>query len=143
MLTDQNDKKILAMLRHNSRTSVSDIARKLKLSRSTVKDRIDRLETKGIIKGYSLLLSDEYTTGNISAHVMIKLASGRPPTIIKHLQKFDQIRTAYAVSGSYDLIIIVEAESTKELDDVIDRVREFDVIKDTLSSVVLSTKFRR
>jgi len=143
MLTDQNDKQILAILRNNSRTSVADIARELKLSRSTIKDRIDRLEAKEIIKAYSILLSDEYTKGSISAHVMIKLESGRPPSIIKHLQKIDQIRTAYAVSGNYDLIIIVEAESTKELDEVIDTVREFDSIKDTITSVILSTKFER
>ena len=141
MISDATDKRLLALLRRNSRAAIAELARDLNLSRSTVKDRIDRLENRGIIKGYSLVLSDEYTRGHVSAHVMIKLDSGKSSHIIRNLRQIEQITTAYAVSGIYDLIVLVEADSTGELDQVLDSVRELEGIKETLTSVVLSTKF--
>ena len=61
-------------------------------------------------------------------------------TVIK-LKQFPQITKAYAVSGIYDLIVILEAQSTEELDGVLDQIRGLEGIKDTLTNVVLSTKF--
>jgi len=143
MIVDDTDKHLLSLLRRNSRTSIADLARELSLSRSTVKDRINRLETKGFIKGYSLVLSDEFTKGHVSAHVMVKLDTIKSANIIRRLKQFPQITRAYAVSGLYDLIAVVEAESTGELDEVLDAIRELEGIKDTLTSVVLSTKFEK
>ncbi|WP_086930055.1 Lrp/AsnC family transcriptional regulator [Agarilytica rhodophyticola] len=143
MITDTTDKSLLHLLRCNSRASIAELARELSLSRSTVKDRISRLEKKGVIKGYSLVLSDEYTKGHVSAHVMVSLASGSSAQTMRNLKDIEQITIAYAVSGIYDLIVLVEAESTGELDKVLDDIREIEGIKDTVTSVVLSTKFER
>lgn len=144
MITDSTDKDLLSLLRQNSRRSITELAKTLSLSRSTVKDRIDRLENKGVIKGYSLVLSDEFTKGHVSAHVMVNLVSTiRSANIVRQLRQIPQITKAYAVSGIYDLIILLEAESTGELDEVLDTIRELEGIKDTLTSVVLSTKFER
>lgn len=59
------------------------------------------------------------------------------------LKQIPQLVKAYTVSGIYDLIILLEAESTGELDEVLDIIRGLEGIKDTLTSVVLSTKFDR
>jgi len=143
MDADITDKRLLALLRNNSRTPIAELSRVLGLSRSTVKDRIDRLESRGVIRGYSLTLSDEFTKGHVSAHVMVDMASSQSTAIMRSLRHIDQIRKAYAVSGIYDLIIVVEAESTGELDKVLDQIRDLEGIKDTLTSVVLSTKFEK
>ncbi len=143
MLGDASDKRLLSLLRHNSRASIAELARKLGWSRSTVKDRLDRLENTGVIKGYSLVLGEEFTRGHVSAHVMVKLETFKSAHIIRSLKQVPQITRAYAVSGIYDLIVLMEAESTGELDRVLDGVRELDGIKDTLTSVVLSTKFEK
>ncbi|MFL0799206.1 MAG: Lrp/AsnC family transcriptional regulator [Agarilytica sp.] len=143
MLTDATDKRLLSLLRQNSRTPIAELARSLSLSRSTVKDRIERLEKKGVIKGYTVALSDEFIKGHVSAQVMVNLESGQSASTIRQLKKIPQIIKAYAVSGIYDLIIVLDAESTGELDLVLDSIRELDGIKDTLTSVVLSVKFER
>ncbi len=144
MITDDTDKRLLNLLRSNARCSIAELARNLSLSRSTVKDRIDRLEHNGIIKGYSLILSDEFTKGYVSAHVMVNLMSTiSSANIMLKLKQIPQLVKAYTVSGIYDLIILLEAESTGELDEVLDTIRGLEGIKDTLTSVVLSTKFDR
>lgn len=143
MLTDELDKKLLAELRANSRTAIAELARKLSVSRSTVKDRLSRLEHRGVIKGYSLVLSDDFTKGHIAAHVMIKLGTHSSPVVVQQLKRLRQVNKAWAVSGDYDLILLVEADSPGELDEVLDRIRAMDGIADTLTSVVLSTKFEK
>jgi|TARA_B110001450_G_scaffold247940_1_gene263553 DNA-binding Lrp family transcriptional regulator len=142
MITDESDKRLLSLLRRDARISIAELARKLYLSRSTVKDRITRLEKRGVIKGYSLLLGDDYNRGKVSAHILATLESNKSisMTVIK-LKQFPQITKAYAVSGIYDLIVILEAQSTEELDGVLDQIRGLEGIKDTLTNVVLSTKF--
>lgn len=143
MIIDDTDRLLLSRLRRNSRESIAELARSLKLSRSTIKDRLDRLESKGIIKGYSLVLSKEFTRGHVSAHVMVNVESQKSASVIRNLRQITHIRTAYAVSGIYDLIVVVEADSTGELDQVLDRVRDIDGIEKTLTSVMLSTKFEQ
>ena len=143
MIVDDMDKRLLSELRSDSRAPIAELARRLGVSRSTVKDRIDRLERKGVIKGYSLVLSEEFTKGRISAHVMIKLESHGSPRVVQQLKHLTQVNKAFAVSGNYDLILLVDAESTGELDDVLDKIRLLEGIKDTLTSIVLSTKFEK
>lgn len=144
MLTDEIDRQLIERLRRNSRESIADMARALSLSRSTVKDRISRMESRGVIKGYSLMLSDELTRGRVSAHVMINIESGHATgSIVRNLRNVDHIRTAFAVSGIYDLIVLVEADSTGELDNMLDKIRDLPGIKSTLTSVILSTKFEQ
>lgn len=143
MILDDTDKRLVEALRKNSRTPIADLARQLSMSRSTIKDRLDRLEHSGVIKGYTLVLGDDVTKTRISAHVMVKISSDVSGHIIRRLKEMPCVSKAYAISGMYDLIAMVDAESTGELDQVLDDVRAIEGIQETLTSVVLSTKFEK
>ena len=54
-----------------------------------------------------------------------------------------EVRTLHSVSGSFDLIAIVEAASIGELDRLIDRIGALDGVERTLSSIILSTRIDR
>jgi Lrp/AsnC family leucine-responsive transcriptional regulator len=56
---DRNDLEILKILQKNARAPVSEIAKELKLSRPTVKNKIERLVREGIIKGFTIELNRE------------------------------------------------------------------------------------
>ena len=142
MNVDERDRQLIELLRVDCRQSIADLARALNVSRSTVKERMERLEKRGVVKGYSLVLSDEYARGRVSAYVMIGLESGKSH-VIAQLKNITQIRKAYAVSGNYDLTVLVEADSVEALDTVLDRIRALEGIASTLTSVILSTKFER
>lgn len=143
MILDDVDKQLLEALRLNSRAPIADLARHLSMSRSTVKDRIGRLEHRGVIKGYTVVLGEDVIKGRVSAHVMVRISSDVSGHIIRHLKGIPEVSKAYAISGTYDLIVMVDAESTGELDRVLDDVRAIDGIHETLTSVVLSTKFEK
>lgn len=137
------DAKLLAMLRENARLSTSELARALGLSRSTVQGRIKRLERDGIIAGYTVEYGSEYQSRLVAAHVLIKTRQKLSAKTYRQLHEIAEIRSLYAISGDYDLIAILQAESTEALSRVLDRIGDLEGVERTSSSVVLETKFSR
>ena len=143
MVISEKDREILALLAANAREPIAELARKLNLSRSTVKDRIARLERQGVIVGYGVKFSEAYQAGQIQAHVMISTIPKYAAHIVRTLQSFDALRALHTVNGVYDMIAIVSAASTLELDQVLDQLGEIEGIEKTVSSIILSTKIDR
>ena len=137
------DQRLIALLRNNARLPISELARILGVSRTAAQARLQRLERDGIVKGYTVKLSDDYLKGCIKAMVMIKAPPGKRVSIERALSKISQLITLYSISGSFDLTAVVVAPSVAELDQVIDQIGILDGVKETQSSVVLSTKFER
>lgn len=137
------DRELLAILSENAREQTATIARRLGLSRTTVQAKIDRLERDGVIAGYGVKLSDAYESGMVKAHVLITIAPKTLARITTELHAISAVRTLHSVSGSFDLIAVVEAASIAELDHLIDRIGAIDGVERTLSSIILSTRIRR
>ena len=143
MIIDGKDKKLIALLSTNSRTSTAKLARTLGMSRTTVTSRIERLEKQGVITGYTVQFSEDYERGRIHAHVMISSNPKSSAYIVRTLKKISAIRDLHAVNGIYEMLAIVSAESTHHLDEVLDQIGNIDGIEKTTSSILLSTKFSR
>jgi len=142
-ILDNKDKALLDLLSANSRESTAALARKLGLSRSTVKDRIARLEQSGIVTGYTIRYSAAYSTRQIRAQVMISYDPKLSSQIVRSLRQMPAIKAVYAVNGIYDMIALVSADSTGDLDQCLDQIGDMDGIEKTVSSIILSTKFER
>lgn len=138
---DETDQKLINLLKNNGRESTSALARMLGLSRSTVQDRIARLENRGIIAGYTIRFNEDYQRRQITAHVLIQLNPKYADQILHNLKKNALIKAVYAVSGIYDMIALVKAATTEEIDATLDEIGRLEGIKKTTSSIVLSTKF--
>lgn len=143
MITDGKDKELIALLRTNSRESTANLARTLGMSRTTVTNRIERLEKRGIITGYTVQFSEGYERGQIQAHVMISSDPKHSAKIVRTLNKVPAIRSLHAVNGLYEMLAQVSAESTQHLDEVLDQIGNTPGISNTTSSIILSTKFSR
>jgi DNA-binding Lrp family transcriptional regulator len=143
MSTTESDQALIAILRENARLSTAEIARRLGLSRTTVQSRIDRLEEKGVIAGYTLRLSEDYLTQAVRAHLLVTVAPKLAARVEAGLRQLNGVRTLHSVSGSFDMIVIVEAQSIQALDELIDRVGLLEGVERTLSSIILSTRIDR
>lgn len=140
---DDTDRMLLALLRENARMPTAELARRLKLSRTTVQSRIDRLERHRAISGYTVVVPDELEASLVRAHVMITVAPRQSGVIEATLRKIAEVRVLHSVSGPFDLIAIVAAGSIGELDALIDRIGELEGVERTTSAIVLSTRIER
>ncbi len=140
---DDTDARLISALREDARAPVADLARRLNLSRTTVQSRIERLERRGVIVGYAARLSDDYERGLVRAHVMITVRPKEARAVEAALRALPQMRMLHSVSGPYDMIAIAAADSTADMDDLIDRIGALDGVERTTTSIVLSTKFER
>jgi DNA-binding Lrp family transcriptional regulator len=140
---DETDRALLALLRENARAPTAELARRLTLSRTTVQSRIDKLERQRTISGYTVVVPDEFEASLVRAHVMITMAPRQSGAIEATLRKIAEVRVLHSVSGPFDLIAIVAAQSIGELDALIDRIGELDGVERTTSAIVLSTRIER
>jgi DNA-binding Lrp family transcriptional regulator len=137
-----SDNKLIGLLRANAREPTASLARKLGLARSTVQERIARLEREGAIKGYTVRLADD-AAGHLKAVVMISTDPKQADRVSAELKKMTDVRSLVTVSGASDLIATVEAETAPKLDAALDRIGRIHGVARTVSSIVLSEKFSR
>lgn len=137
------DRELIALLRVNAREPVASLARKLSISRTTVQDRLRRLEQTKVIEGYALKLSDDATLIGLKAFVTVEVEPRRTQDVTRALAKVPQLLSLHTVSGKFDLIALVGAANADELDVVLDRIGEVPGVTGTESAIILSTKLDR
>ncbi|MCC5825522.1 Lrp/AsnC family transcriptional regulator [Alkalimonas sp.] len=142
-MISSEDEQLLAILRTNGRASVSDLARALDVSRTTIQNRLQRLEQQGVIQGYTVELGSRFLSEQVSAHVSIKVRQKLTARTNLELKHMPQVAALYAISGEYDLIAIVQAQNTEQLSHILDDIGNLEGVERTNSSVILETKFKR
>ena len=140
---DDTDRALLALLRENARAPTTELARRLKLSRTTVQSRLARLERSRAIAGYTVTAPADEEAALVRAHILITLEPRKSTSIEAALRRIPELRTLHSVSGPFDLIAIVAATSIGELDALIDRIGHLDGVERTTSAIVLSTRIHR
>ena len=138
-----SDQQLLSVLRENARASTADIARRMKLSRTTVQSRIERLERSGVISGYTVRVSDAAERGHIRAHIMITVLPRHMASVVEALRTMPEERVLHSVSGPFDLIAMGVVPSVEDMDQLTDRIGAIDGVERTTSSIILSAKFER
>ncbi len=141
-MLSEKDQTLIGLLKLNARESVAALARKLGVSRSTVQDRLKRLETSGVIAGYQVRLGSQRASG-IQAFVEITVEPAMLAVILGELKSIPQIETIHTVSGKFDLVAVVGADTAGQIDLVLDKIGSIAGISRTSSAIILSTKLDR
>ena len=137
------DEQLIALLRENGRVSVSEIARKMSVSRTAAQMRLQKLERQGVIEGYAVKLSSKFLKARVRALVMIKFPPIKRAEIEKQLSAIQTLTALYSISGEFDMAGMVSAAAMDELDKIIDKIGCIEGIEKTMSSIILSTKIDR
>ena len=137
------DKAILALLGADARMSVATLARRLKVARSTVQARLERLETTGIIAGYTLKLGEAARAARIRATILLTIEPRAQAGILHRLKAVPEVETAHSTSGRFDLLLQVAASGTAALDEVLDRIGQMQGVRSSESLIHLSTRIDR
>lgn len=137
---DSTDQKILAELRRDGRASLSDLAARLSLSRATLRQRIERMSSRGDIAGFTVLTRHEVTEAPVRALMMIGIEGRGGARILARLSGLPHIQAVHSTNGTWDIIAEIGAATLQELDDVIYRVREIEGIIRSETNLLLTTR---
>jgi len=140
---DDLDRTILGLLGADARMSVATLARRLKLARSTVQARLERLETSGIIAGYTLKLGEEARAGRLRASVLVTIEPRAQAAILTRLKAIAEVERVFTTSGRFDLLMQIGAPNTQVLDQVLDQIGGLTGVKSSESLIHLSTRIDR
>src|SRR6478735_10871034 len=132
-MLDASDRALVALLRENARVGHAEAARRLGLSRTTVQARVESLERRGVIVGYTARLSEDITRRIVRAHVTIVVAPKASAGVVTALRKMSETRALHSVAGVFDLLAVVEAEDVPLLDAAIDRIGAVEGVERTQS----------
>ena len=140
---DEADRKLLSLLREDARMSTAALARKLGVARTTVVERMKRLERDGVVAGYTVRLDAKLQGRMLRVHVLLRVDAKQGEAVVEALRAISQVRGVYAISGAFDSLVFVEGETTEEIDGVLDAIGILPGVEKTQSSLVLSVKFDR
>ena len=142
MLTAK-DEDLIAALKANARAPVALLARQLGVSRTTVQDRLRRLEEQGVIAGYSVRLSRDQQNSGIAAHVAISVEPRRQIDVARTIAKMPQVEALYTVSGKVDFIALVRTATAQDMDRLLDQFGQVSGVREIETAVILSTRVDR
>jgi DNA-binding Lrp family transcriptional regulator len=140
---DDLDRQIVTHLTADARISVATLARRLRVARSTIQARLERLETTGIIAGYTVKLGEAARQGRIRATVLLSVEPRANAAILARLKTIPEVERVHTISGRVDLLLQVAAASTTALDTVLDQIGELTGVRASESLIHLATKLDR
>ena len=143
MPRDDLDRQLIALLQANARDSTANLARKLGVARTTVLARLARLEREAVIVGYTARLGQHEADRCVQAYVGITVSPKTARDVTRRLAGLPELRQLCSVSGEFDYIALLRADSTARLDALLDQIGEIDGVVKTTTSVVLALRVDR
>ena len=139
-MLDQIDLKILYILQNNGRTRLADIAGEVELSTPAVMERVKKLETGGIIKGYQALLDGKKVGKDIAAFIGVSIGHQRDiDGFAQRMLQYDDVLECHHVTGDESFILKVRSANTGSLEKLLGEIRSVEGVTRTVTKVVLST----
>jgi DNA-binding Lrp family transcriptional regulator len=136
---DDLDRALIVLLRHSARRGISDLAGDLKVSRATVRSRMERLEREGEIRGYTVVLKADGGALPVRGITMIAVEERSTDKVVRSLGGFPGVSAIHSTLGRWDLIAELGAESLTAFDDLLRRLRLIPGITGTETSLLLAT----
>jgi DNA-binding Lrp family transcriptional regulator len=139
-VVNETDTAIIAALRHDARASLSDLAARLGVSRTTVRGRIERLRQKGEIVGFTVVMRQDTLSDPVRGLMMIGIEGRGTDKIIRQLNGMPELSAVHSTNGRWDVIVEVGTDTLESFDEVLTRIRRLDGIVASETSLLLTTR---
>lgn len=136
LLLDARNVQILALLAGNPRMSVSELGRSVGMSAPATRERIQRMEEAGVIRGYRLEIDPVALGYPITAIIRVRPMPGKLPKIAELAVAMLQVMECHRITGEDCFVLKVGLDSLDNLDVILD---QFLVYGQTTTSIVQST----
>jgi DNA-binding Lrp family transcriptional regulator len=140
-MLDDLDRRLLALLRADSRTPVASLAARLKVSRGTVQNRIAKmLGPEGAIQSFTVRTRPEMEASRVRAIMTIAIEGERSGAVVTALRGFPEVDKVHTTNGRWDLIAELDTENLAQFSRTLDQIRLIDGIASTETSILLATQ---
>jgi DNA-binding Lrp family transcriptional regulator len=136
---DGLDQRLITLLRHNGRRSVSDLALELDVSRATVRSRMERLERSGDIVGYTVILRADAVSLPVRGIMLIEVEGRAADRVVDALGGFPEVSAIHTTNGKWDLIVELGAANLSDFDGILRRVRLIPGVIASETNLLLAT----
>ncbi len=134
--------ELLAIIEKNSRMDLAQLAVILGVSEIDVVNELAALEAEGIICGYHTLINWENTSiEKVTALIEVRVTPKRGEgfdAIAERIYKYPEVRSVYLISGGYDLMVILEGKTLREVSNfVAEKLSALDSVLSTATHFIL------
>ena len=133
---DDLDHRLLALLRHDARAPIADLAKALAVSRGTITNRMAKLQREGVITGYTVRLRPDSTPDEIRAWTSLAV-EGHQQRVIQALLGEPGVAALHDTNGRWDLLAELRVASLAELSASLERIRSIPGVSASETSVHL------
>ena len=135
------DQRILTLLAADGRMSYTDLGKSTGLSTSAVHQRVKRLESRGLIKGYGATIDYEQVGLPLTAFISIRpIDPSQPDDSPDRLSSIQEIESCWSVAGDESYILKIRCATPAALEDLLARIRSAANVA-TRTTIVLSTPY--
>jgi len=135
---DKLDWNIILSLNANGRKSYRRIAKELKVSLSTISNRVKKLEEAGIIERYIPVVKREKIGYDLTAVINIKLTHGKLIEVQEKISKDNHVSAVYDITGDWDSLIVAHFKDRRDLNSFIKRILSMDFVERSNTQLVLN-----
>lgn len=140
---DAKDRQLLELLYSNARLPLKTIAARVGLARSSVRERVARLETSGVIRGYRAEVAWPLPDGTIQAYFNVRLHRAPADALVRRLRNRREFERCCSIGGDVDLVLAASADSMMAMNALRDWLAAQAEVAGVTTIVVLNEEFRR
>jgi Lrp/AsnC family transcriptional regulator for asnA, asnC and gidA len=133
----EDDLALLRELQMDGRVSYSKLSKKTGIPNSTIHDKVKRLISNGVIKGYTIIIDKEKVGLDNVAIIGVETGAKQFRDVAKNLCEIREIVEVYGTTAEFDLMVKVRASSRDELSNVLNQMRSVDGVDDIYVSSIL------
>jgi DNA-binding Lrp family transcriptional regulator len=136
---DDLDRQLIALLRDDARSTVASLAKKLRVARGTVQNRLAKLEREGTIVGYTVRLKPESEAQRIRAIMTIAVEGNRTQAVLRSLRGEPGVVALHSTNGRWDFVAELSVDSLQEFDRLIARISLYEGVSKSETNLLLTS----
>ena len=143
IMIDDKDRELITLLKENSRLKIKDIAKKVKMPRTTIHHRMKRLKADKIIKRFTILPDYVQLGSPVTAFILVSFLptmDAKQREVAERIAELEGVYEVHLISGEWDMLLKVRSSSMEKIGElVIDQLREIKGVGKTVTCGCFST----
>jgi DNA-binding Lrp family transcriptional regulator len=140
---DQRDQLILAALENNARIPISDLAKKVALSATAVRQRIARMEKDKVILGYTINTQKPNSATSIDALITLTLTGAFCTKLKQEFGHWPEIQKFWSLAGDLDSCLLISTSSLEKLSQLTHTLSDHELVTRVQTHIITTTHVDR